>query len=54
MIVRPPQILPNLHLKTQFKAAVEYSVGGPDRTHRSLINDTVDMEKIIQEGHAKK
>lgn len=54
MIVKPPQILPNLHLKTHFKAAVEYSVGGPDRTHRSLINDTVDMEKIIQEGHAKK
>lgn len=53
MIVKPPQILPNLHLKTHFKAAVEYSMG-PDHTHRSLINDTDDMEKIIQEGHAKK
>lgn len=54
MIVKPPQILPNLHLKTHFKAAVEYTIGGPDHTHRSLINDTDDMEKIIQEGHAKK
>lgn len=49
---RPKSLLPTLHAKTHFKAAVEYSLG-PELTHRSLRDQRGKVEKTIFEEYQK-
>jgi len=51
-IVRPKYLLPSLHAKTHFKAAIEYSLG-PELTHRSLHDKNRKMETAIFEEYQK-
>ena len=48
----PKDLLPTLHLKTHFKAAVEYSLG-PGLTHRSLHDKGGQIERTIFEEYQK-
>ena len=48
----PKNLLPALHTKTHFKAAVEYSLG-PDLTHRSLHDENGKVEKAIFEEYQR-
>lgn len=41
--LKPKNLLPNLHQKTHFKAAVEYTLG-EEVTHRSLHDKTNEIE----------
>lgn len=49
---RAKDLLPTLHAKTYFKAAVEYSLG-PELTHRSLHDQGGKVEKTIFEEYQK-
>ena len=51
-VVRPKYILPQLHEKTHFKAALEYAIG-QDMTAQSLRDDNKVIKKIIQDSHLK-
>ena len=49
MVVNPRHLLPEMHDKTMFKAAVEYSMG-KNITTRSLVDDESSIEKQVLDG----
>ena len=49
MQVNPRHLLPEMHDKTMFKAAVEYSMGKTITT-RSLVDDESSIEKQVLDG----
>lgn len=50
--VKPIHLLPILHNKTHFKAAMEYSMNDT-LTQRTLRDDNRNIERMLQDAHAK-
>ena len=48
--VRPRLILPNLHEKTHFKAAMEYSIVDTIDTQRSLVDVNHYIQRVVEDG----
>ena len=48
----PKNLFPQLHEKTMFKAAIEYSMGN-QQTTRSLNDHNLSIEKQVLDGQAK-
>ena len=51
-MVKPKQLLPILHRKTHYKAALEYRLGN-NIPPSSLKDNTHEIEKLIHECHTK-
>ena len=51
--LKPKNLLPNLHQKTHFKAAVEYTLG-EEVTLRSLHDKNNEIEQMLYDNYQKK
>lgn len=53
-VVRPRFLLPNLHEKTHFKAAMEYSIVDTIDTNRSLADVDHYIQRVVEDGKFQK
>lgn len=50
-IIRPKEILPNLHIKTHFKAAQEYSILDKHTYNSTLNDENREIERQLQDAN---
>jgi hypothetical protein len=48
--LKPKNLLPNLHQKTHYKAAAEYTMG-EEVTHRSLHDKNNEIEQMLYDNY---